>query len=219
MTITPESVNNLLHSENFGERIKGINQLRELDTNIAYELILPLIKDDNVRVRYAAVSQLDTLGGANLEQCQEILLELLYHDPESDVKAAAADAIAGLKLTSAYPDLEKVYYGCEDWLIQFSIVAALGELGDTRGFDLLKSALQSDHSLLQTAAISALGELGDNRAVDLLMPFVDSDDWQIRHRLAGALGRLGGEGAKITLQKLTQDKSDAVAEEAKNYLV
>jgi len=72
--------------------------------------------------------------------------------------------------------------------------------------------------LLQTASISALGELGDNRAIDLLLPFVDNDDWQIRHRLAQALGRLGGEKAQGALQKLTNDKSDAVAEEAKNYV-
>ncbi len=219
MTITPESVKILLHSENFGDRIKGINELRQLEKKIAYELIRPMVNDTNVRIRYAAVSQLDTLGGVNLEDCKQLLLDRLYNDPEADVKAAAADAIAGLKLTEAYPDLEKAYHENPDWLIQFSIVAALGELGDTRAFDLLKHALESDNSLLKTASISALGELGDIRAISLLVPFVDDDDWQIRHRLAQALGRLGGEEAQATLQKLVNDKSDAVAEEAKSSLL
>ncbi|MBE9222516.1 HEAT repeat domain-containing protein [Cyanobacterium stanieri LEGE 03274] len=218
MSSTPESVKKLLYSEDFGDRIRGINELRNLSPQDAFALIIPVIQDDNVRVRYAAVSQLDTLGGADLAKSKEVLLDRLYNDPESDVRAAAADAIAGLKMKDAYPDLEKVYNSTDDWLIQFSIVAALGELGDSRGFDLLEKALNSDNTLLQTASISALGELGDNRAIDLLLNFVDNDDWQIRHRLAQALGRLGGEKAQGALQKLTQDKSDAVAEEAKNYV-
>ncbi|BAQ63074.1 phycocyanin alpha phycocyanobilin lyase related protein NblB [Geminocystis sp. NIES-3708] len=221
MAITPESVKELIYSPNFGERIRGINELRQLDKEKAYELIKPIIKDDNVRVRYAAISQLDTLGDVNLEESLEILLERLYNDPESDVRAAAADAIAGLKLTQAFPDLKKVYYESDDWLIQFSIVAALGELGHPDGFDLLSDALNSDNGLLQTAAISALGELGDIRAISLLIPFVNNDDWQIRHRLAQALSKFAGEEKKEVLNTLTilsQDKSVAVAEEAKNYL-
>ena len=217
MTITPESVNQLLHSENFGDRIRGINELKNLEHQIAYELIQPILKDDNVRVRYAAVSQLDSLGEANRQQSLELLLDILYNDPEADVRAAAADTIAGLKLTEAFPDLKKVYEETSEWLIQFSIIAALGELGHPEGFEVLTQALTENNPLLQTTAISALGELGDTRAIDLLLPFVDNPDWQIRHRLAQALGKLGGE-TQEALQKLAEDDLDIVAQEAKNYL-
>lgn len=216
--ITPESVKQLLNSENFGEQIRGINELRNLELEVAYELIQPILKDQNARIRYAAVSQLDTIGQANLDHTLEILLDRLYNDTEADVIAAAADAIAGLKLTQAFPDLDKVYHSTSDWLIQFSIVAALGELGDARGFEILQEALQSDNELLRTSAISSFGELGDTRAIELLLPYINEDDWQIRHRLAQALGRLGGEKVKSALQKLAEDKSAPVAEEAKNYL-
>lgn len=219
MTITPESVKALIHSENFGERIRGINELRLLDKEKAYELLIAIIKDANVRVRYAAISQLDTLGDVNLDKSLEVLLDTLYNDPESDVRAAAADAIAGLKITEAFPDLKKVYYETEDWLIQFSIVSALGELGHPDGFDLLQDALNSDNELLKTSAIGALGELGDDRAIDLLIPFVTNDDWQIRHRVAQALGRFGGEKVREVLTILSEDKSVAVSEEAKHYLL
>ncbi|BAQ65643.1 phycobilisome degradation protein NblB [Geminocystis sp. NIES-3709] len=219
MSITPESVSTLINSDNFGDRIRGINELRQLDKEKAYELLMSIVNDANVRIRYAAISQLDTLGDVNLEQSLEILLDRLYNDSESDVRAAAADAIAGLKITKAFPDLKKVYYETEDWLIQFSIVAALGELGHRDGFDLLKDALHSDNELLQTASISALGELGDDRAIDLLIPFVNNDDWQIRHRLAQALGRFGGEKVREILMILSEDKSLAVSEEAKHYLL
>ncbi len=217
MTLTPESVKTLLHSENFGDRIKGINQLRQLEVKTAFSLIEPMISDPNTRVRYAAVSQLDTLGVDNKQASLILLRDRLFNDPEPDVQAAAADAIAGLKLTEAFEDLEKVYYQTKEWLIQVSIVAALGEFGDPRGFKLLQNALASNNSLLQTVAIGAMGELGDPRAVEELIPFADNDDWQVRYRLVQALAKLGGDLAYSTLEKLTQDSSEQVASEAKKH--
>ena len=213
-----ESTIILLNSLNHGDRIKGLNQLRSIDKAEAFRLILPLVKDMNTRVRYAAVSQLDVLGTENLELALELLRDRLFNDPEPDVQAAAADAIGGLKLTEAYDDLAKVYHQTSEWLVQFSIIATLGELGEPRGFELLEEALNSDMNLLQTAAIGSLGELGDQRAVELLIPFANHEDWQIRYRLVQALGKLGGEKAQTILQQLVNDEVAQVAQEAKNNL-
>lgn len=218
MSITPESIENLLHSEDFGERIRGLNQLRQIDLTTAFSMIQPLITDNNTRVRYAAVSQLDTLGTIDQETSLKILRDRLFNDPEPDVQAAAADAIGGLKLVEAYEDLANVYHDTTEWLVQFSIIAALGELGEPSGFDLLSEALHSDNNLLQTAAIGSMGELGDSRAVSLLTPFADHEDWQIRYRLVQALGRLGGDEAKAIITKLADDEFEQVAQEAKNNL-
>jgi HEAT repeat protein len=218
MNINPESVQQLLNSEEFSDRIRGINQLRHIDAKLAIDMVKPLVKDPNARIRYAAVSQFDTIGQQDPESILEILRDRLYNDSEFDVQAAAADAIGGLKLTSAYQDLEQVYHQTSEWLLQFSIIAALGELGDPRGFDLLKEALESNNSLLQTAAISAFGELGDTRAIPLIVPFVTDDDWQIRYRLAQALGRLGGAEARTILEQLAKDSIEQVAQEATNNL-
>lgn len=59
---TPEQISQALASENFGDRIKAINQLRDIDPAVAFKLIQPLCDDRNTRVRYAAVSQISTLG-------------------------------------------------------------------------------------------------------------------------------------------------------------
>lgn len=218
MSITPESVQELLQSEDFGDRIKGINQLRQVEPKVAFELVKPLVSDRNTRVRYAAVSLFDTLGKEDLTTSLDILRDRLYNDPEPDVQAAAADALGGLKLTEAFDDLVDVYHKSSDWLIQFSIIATLGELGEPRSFDLLKEALTSENNLVQTAAISSLGELGDRRAIPILLPFADNDDWQVRHRLTQALGRLGGEEVYPTLEQLAGDEVELVAQEAKNNL-
>jgi HEAT repeat protein len=214
MTITRESVQALLRSEEYGDRIRGLNHLRQLDKATGFELIQPLITDSQARVRYAAVSQLDHLGTVDLAASLVLLRDRLQNDPEADVQAAAADAIAALKLTDGFEDLRQAYENTTEWLVQFSIVAALGEMGDPRGFDILVEAIKSDQSLLYTAAISAFGELGDPRAIPLLIPFHSDEDWQVRYRIAQPLNRLGGEEAQAALATLAQDSVEVVAQEA-----
>lgn len=218
MSVTRESVQELLSSEDFGQRISGVNQLRQLEPSVAFELIQPVVNDTNTRVRYAAVSQLDTLGTQDLQAALTILRDRMINDSEPDVQAAAADALGALKLTEAYEDMLQLYRSTPEWLVQFSIIAALGELGDPRSFDLLEEALNSETSLIQTAAISSLGELGDARAVPLLIPFATNSDWQMRYRLVQSLSKLGGAEARATLEALAQDEKEEIAREAQAAL-
>ncbi len=218
MTITPESVKELICSENLGDRIRGVNQLRQLEGAIAFELVQTAIKDTNPRIRYAAVSQMDTLGNQDLPRAYTILRDRLLNDSETDVQAAAADCIGALKLTDAFEDLQRIYHTTSEWLLQLSIIATLGVFGDPRSFDLLAEALNSTTDIVKTAAIGSLGELGDSRAIPLLIPYATDPDWQIRHRIAQALGHLGGEQARNTLETLATDEVELVAKEAQTYL-
>ncbi len=215
---TAELVKQALASDDLGDRLTGINQLRQLPPEIAFELIQPAIQDANPRVRYAAVSQLSSLGACNPPQAKSLLTERLYNDGEVDVKAAAADAIGALQLVDAFVDLADVYANTSEWLLQFSIVAALGELGNPAAIPLLLAALDTDQELLKLAAIGSLGELGDANTLPALAPYVDYPDWQVRHRLAIALGQIGGTEAQALLQQLSQDSSSTVAETATSFL-
>jgi HEAT repeat protein len=209
-----ESITALIESENKGDRIKALNLIRELEPGIGFGYIKQLVTDNNTRVRYAAVSQLATLGAIDLDESLIILRDRLVNDPEPDVQAAAADAIGALKLTAAFEDLENLYETTPEWLVQFSIVAALGELGDARGLKLLQAALTNDTALVQTAAIGAIGELGDANGVESLIPFVTNPDWQIRYQLARSLRNLGGDLAAENLAILATDDVEQVAKEA-----
>ena len=217
MDITPDSVKTLLNSADLGDRLRAVNQMRTLDPSITFGMILQAVDDVNARVRYAAVSQLSSLGGQDREKTLETLRDRLQ-DSEPDVQAAAADSIGALKLTEAFEDLRFLYNTSPEWLVKFSIVAALGELGDPRGFELLEDAIASPNELMQMAAIGSFGELGDTRAVPLLIGHAANPDWQVRYRLAQALGRLATPEAKATLETLAQDAIDQVAEEAKSGL-
>jgi HEAT repeat protein len=218
MSVTPEFVKQLLGSEDLGDRLRAVNQARDLEPAKAFEIIQIAIGDTNSRVRYSAVSQMDTLGEQDLNLSLDILRRLL-HDPEPDVQAAAADCLGALKLHDAFEDLQQLYNTTPEWLVQFSIIATLGELGDARGLELLKQGLSSENELVQTAAISSLGELGDMQAIPLLTSFASHSDWQIRYRVAQALNRLGSAEAEEVLQTLAHDQVEAVANEARKSLL
>ena len=216
-----DSIKSALASDNFGDRIKAINELRDIDSATALPLICPLTDDPNARVRYAAVSQITTHGPQDPDTAYKVLTASLG-DPEADVQAAAADGLGALKLTDALDDLKELYDMTPEWLVKMSIVACLGEMGDARGFDLLRTALSSEHSLVVVSAIGAMGELEDDRAIPLLLPYLNDEDWQIRHRLAQALGHFKDHataGAEIdeALQQLSQDENALVAEAAQRH--
>ncbi|MEA5598584.1 phycobilisome degradation protein NblB [Rivularia sp. UHCC 0363] len=214
MTITPDTVKQKLASEDLGDRLRGVNEIRQLDPAIGFELVQSAIKDKNARVRYSATSQFDTLGGQDLDKSLSILRGLLQ-DPEADVQAAAADCLGGLKLVAAFDELEQLYQSTGEWIVKLSVIAALGELGEPRGFEMLKQALSEENDLVKTAAISSMGELGNTQAVSVLAPYAANSDWQIRYRVAQALNRLNTPEAKPVLESLANDEVEAVAEEAK----
>jgi HEAT repeat protein len=217
MSVSADTIKELLSSDNLGDRLRAVNQIRELEPQVGLELIQIAIGDKNSRVRYSAVSQLDTLGTQDLDLALQILRQLL-NDPEADVQAAAADCLGALKLHAAFEDLAQLYQRTPEWLVQFSIIATLGALGDPRGFELLQQALDSDNGLIQTAAISSLGELGDVQAVPLLAPYSTNPDWQVRYRVVQALSSLGGTEAKAILATLVNDEVEAIANEAQTAL-
>lgn len=214
MTIDAESVKTLLSSADYGDRLRGINQLRLLEPATAYDLIQPVIVDPNVRVRYAAVCQLATLGSQDRAKSLE-LLRVALKDKEQDVQAAAADAIGALQLTEAFDDLRELYYTTPEWIVKLSIIAPLGEFGDLRVMDLIEDALGSGNELLVISAIGALGELKDDRAIALLAPFAQNADWQIRYRIVQALSHYDTPEVKALLQTLTEDADPQVAQQAK----
>jgi HEAT repeat protein len=217
MTSTPESARALLTSENFGDRLHGINQLRVIDKAAAFELVQLVVSDSNTRVRYAAVSLMDTIGDVDLVKSLEILRACLA-DPEYDVKSAAADALGGLRLTAAIPELVDLYHDTTEWLLQLSIVAALGSMPDPLSLKLFAESIGSEVELVRMTTVQAIGEMADPAGVEILQQAIADPDTQIRFRVAEALGRIGDESAKKLLQGMVTDSDSKVAAQAKAFL-
>jgi HEAT repeat protein len=218
MTVNLESLQQQLQSEDLGDRMRALSEGRNLDLAERFELVCTAAVDCKARIRYDATSQLASVGAHDLPKALAVLSDRLLHDSEVDVRAAAADSIGALKLTQAFDLLVDVYRSTNDWLLQFSIIAALGELGDRRGFELLTEALNHHTELVKVAAIGALGDLGDPRCLELLLPLVSDPDWEVRYRLVLALARIGGAEARAALMQLSQDAVAQVAETATDLL-
>jgi len=206
-----------LASEEIGVRMKAVHASRSLAISERFELMAIAAVDAYARVRYDAVSQIGTVGTFDLQRSQEILSDRLFVDPELDVRAAAAASLGSLQLSQAFGLLKTAYESTNDWMFQFSIVAAIGELGAPEGFDFLADALQNPNELVKIAAIGSFGDLGDPKAVSLLVPLADDPDWQIRHRVSQSLVRLGGEEAQAALDKLANDPMPQVAEATRSH--
>ncbi|MGQ9866917.1 MAG: HEAT repeat domain-containing protein [Pseudanabaenaceae cyanobacterium] len=216
---TFEELKALMQDADGGVRVRAAVASRALSPAEQFAIACLGVQDDNARVRYDAASRLGTVGHCDLPQTQALLQKLLREDPETDVRAAAADAIAALKLTAAYDDLMTAYdsaMGSEGWLLRFSIVAALGELGDRRARDFLWQVLTTESGLLPLAALGALGDLGDREALPQVLPLADHEDWQIRHRLVQVVVALGGD--RPTLERLSHDPVPEVAAAATQAL-
>lgn len=194
-------VTQLLQSEDFLERIRGINRIDELPS-ISEKLssLVPVAtSDSNQQVRYAAISRLSNLdvSGMSKQEADTVLdaaRYVLLNDKEPSCQSGAADLIAGLKLTDGFDDLVDAFNRTSDWMLKFSIAAGMGEMGDPKAFDFLTSILEDTDGgtdiLLTTAAIGALGELGDIRGLAVIEKFLNSDEVSIRERATIAHGVL-----------------------------
>ncbi|MGK7911308.1 MAG: HEAT repeat domain-containing protein [Synechococcus sp.] len=216
--VTIEELNQLASSENWGDRIKAINQARELSGDNALPLLSSLATDSNTRVRYAAISQIGTLELSDREKPISLLKDRLETDPEVDVRAAAAAALGDLKQPGTLQNLLAALQREDEWLMVLSIIAALGELGDLGAMDAILAAATDDNVLIRATAASALGDLGDERGLEALQTLATDSDWQTRHRVCISLGKIGGDSARALLESLAQDEEEQVAATAKDVL-
>jgi HEAT repeat protein len=187
-----------LRSNSPAERALGINYARYLDDHTRYDILIEMIEDSDPQVRYAAVTQLATVGAHDRQRTLRAVRKILWNaEEDATVRAGAADVLGGLRFHEAYPDLEKLFHESKDWVVRFSIVAALGEMGVPEAFSILVEALESkDEPLVQLAAIGALGELGDERARVHLEPLMNSADASIVERARFALEALDARQGK-----------------------
>lgn len=208
----------MLDSSDLGERLRAVNQARPLPPSELYPILKKASADASARVRYAAVSQIGSVPFQDPSEPVAMLRNILKSDPEFDVRAAAAASLGDLKQPEVLPDLLDSYRQETEWLVQFSIIAALGELGNPAAFDTLVEALNQGSDLTRTAAAAALGDLGDARAIPVLENYLADEDWQLRYRVCLSLGKIGGEAARTGLEQLARDPVEQVATQAQEAL-
>uniref|UniRef100_A0A7S1TDD5 Phycocyanin alpha phycocyanobilin lyase n=1 Tax=Compsopogon caeruleus TaxID=31354 RepID=A0A7S1TDD5_9RHOD len=173
------------------DRARAVNLARHLPPADCLDLLLEAVTSKDPQIRYAAISQMAEVGKTDPDRVMKVAAELLVADPESSVQSGAADVLASLQVPGAFDILEEALRNTKDWMLQFSILAGLGELGDQRAYDVLVEAMSSEEDLLRVAAVGALGELGDVRAIPLIEELAEkAEDPALRDRAQYALNRL-----------------------------
>lgn len=200
MTASNESVDDLLNSSIPHERIKGINRMQEYRSfsDQVEKLVHMAIADEDVKVRFSALSRLSSVRQERLNDKQRTLVldcaRVILKDPEVSCQAGAADVITGLGLSEAFDDLIELYNTTSDLAVKFTVIAGLGEMGEVLAFDFLKGVVETEgddgEMLLLIGAIGSLGELGDQRAIPVIEKYVHHEYIPLRERTKVAVESL-----------------------------
>jgi HEAT repeat protein len=129
---------------------------------------------------------------ATAEMADEMLI--LAEDPQPEVRAAAAKALAVAPLPLAIPALGDLVRD-EVWFVRLRATIALGEIRHPRTIPILLEAVRDSNRLIRIRAASTLARFEHDR-VEILQSIVDSSDRYALHAMISAL-ELGGGFEKI----------------------
>ena len=159
-------------------------------------------KDEYVRAPAA-----EALGAIDDARAAAALLKAT-HDSSQQVRHNATQALGGQRQTSAkvFPTLVELRES-DDEQVRYAAVVALGQLGDTRAFDMLVADLASDRP---HCAIKALGNLRDPRAVAPLIEMLGHTYNDDQTAATEAIGKIGRAAVPELLDALERRESRRV---------
>jgi len=177
-TVYPE-LEQGLRDDNDADHRNGAMDILVAFGKASVPYLVKLLKDENEEVRNFACVMLGDIG--NREAVGHLVMTLKDNDP--NVSHSAAEALGKIGDRSALFPLIELLKG--DFWVQFSAIAAIGEMRDYRAVPHLLDLL--DNELLAGAAADALGKIGDPRALHPLGTILPSLDDMIAGHVARAM--------------------------------
>jgi HEAT repeat protein len=170
------------------------------------EALLPYLRRSlrESRILLARVaSELATPGMAD-----EMIL--LAADPQAEVRACAAKALAVAPLPVAIPALA-ILARDEIWFVRLRAVSALNPILNPRVIPILLEAVRDSNHLVRIRAAAALAKF-EHEAVDILQNIADSRDSDALHAMISALELAGGFEKVMTrlADPILRDKAAAL---------
>ncbi len=195
-----------IDSPNPQNRMKAITELRNYEPNLVVPLLKRRICDQEFIIRsFVAIG----LGFKRTDEAFELLLDLIEHDRDYNVRAEAANSLAKYG-EDAIPHLVKLFQQDSNWLVRYSIFAAI----DLRQhpeilLEFCTLGLRGNDLVVQQTALASLGELAktpqEDLALELLLPAAKSEQGEIRAQVARVLRDFEDPRAKVVLTNLRQD--------------
>ena len=198
--------------------LEDLEELAEADTLTNFdELARPLLKDSDPQVRTRAISLLWENEDAKLVP---IFLKILQEDEDSDVRAAAANALG---LFVYLGELEKIpaelHHRIEDELLKAATSAketlvrrraleSLGYSGREEVIPLVEAAYHDKNPDWVVSSLFAMGRSSDARWKKQVLSKLHAPDEDIRSEAIHAAGELELASARPVLVDMLEDEED-----------
>jgi HEAT repeat protein len=199
-------IENYLNSPNPQNRMKAITELRHYEPALVVPLLKGRMYDQEFIIRsFVATS----LGYKQTAEAFGLLLDLMEHDKDYNVRAEAANALAKYG-EQAIPYLVSLFQEDSNWLVRQSIFSALEVTNHPEIFlNLCLCGLQGDDRVVQQSAIANLGQLATTpqapAALELLLTAATASEGAVRAQVARVLRYFDDPRVQSTLMKLRQD--------------
>ena len=137
----------------------ALASLRQLPAPEAIPLLLIGLQQTAFAIRSLCCAG---LGFKRSEQGRQALVKVLQEDPDANVRAEAANALAYYGVVEAWPLLRQTFADDDHWLVRCSILAALAEDPTMQSawlLDLAELALADTDGTVRVGGAELLGRL------------------------------------------------------------
>ena len=195
-----------LDSPNPQNRMKAITELRNYEPNLVVPLLKRRMYDQEFVIRsFVAMG----LGYKQTDEGFELLLNLIEHDRDYNVRAEAANSLAKYG-EAAIPHLVKLFRRDSHWLVRYSIFAAIDFTNYPEILlEFCTLGLRGDNPMVKPTAIASLGQLAktpqESIALELLLCCANTEQGATRAQVARVLRYFDEPRAQATLSELRQD--------------
>ena len=195
-----------LNSPNPQNRMKAITELRHYEPGLVVPLLKGRMYDQEFVIRsFVAMG----LGYKRTEEAFGLLMDLIEHDKDYNVRAEAANSLAKYG-ERAIPHLVYLFQQDSNWLVRQSILAAIEITEHPEIFlKLCIWGLKGNDIIVQQSAIANLGQLAQtpqaSSALEVLLEAANSSEGAIRAQVAIVLRHFDDPQAQAALMKLRQD--------------
>ena len=161
-SLDPLSNSELLQAIRSGDpsrAMPALASLRQLPAPEAIPLLLIGLQQTAFAIRSLCCAG---LGFKRSEQGRQALVKVLKEDPDANVRAEAANALAYYGVVEAWPLLRQTFADDDHWLVRCSILAALAEdptMQPAWLLDLAELALGDTDGTVRVAGAELLGRL------------------------------------------------------------
>ncbi len=200
--------------------LEDIEVIGESDFLLSFEALSRLaLEDADAKVRAAAVR---TLWDIEEEDLVPLYLDMLHHDENQDVRAAAATALSKYVYLGEIEELETqlqvdiensllmVANSADVPLVRRRVLEALGFSSREEVIPLIEAAYETSERDWVASALFAMGRSANERWIEKVIPMLNHPIPAIRLEAARAAGELEAEDAVETLLQLLEDDNDEV---------